>query len=249
MERKIIVVTAAYGHDHIAKLGGQSAVLPIIAAAGADGVEIRRELLGDVSNSALDTLAQAIKTHRLMACYSAPQALYLDNARLNPAIPALLEETRRLNAAWLKLSLGHYESSQQFSTLQQWLLKSGVQLVIENDQTPAGRLAPMQRFAAACRVLNMPLQLTFDMANWLWVDESPERAAQILAPAVGYIHVKAAVTDEHGTRAIALDDADPRWLALLKALPPDAPRGIEFPLQGADLTGVTRHYVTQLRKE
>lgn len=249
MERKIIVVTAAYGHGYIAETGGQAAVVPIIAAAGADGVEIRRELLGSAINDELDTLAQTIRTHQLMACYSAPAALYLDDARLNPAIPALLDEAERLDADWLKLSLGRYESSQQFTLLQQWLSQSQVRLMIENDQTAAGRLAPMQRFAAACRVLNMPLRLTFDMANWLWVNESPQEAAQALAPAVGYIHVKAAVADERGTRAIALDNADPHWLALLKALPPDVPRGIEFPLQGADLTGVTRHYVTLLRKE
>ncbi|OLR84948.1 xylose isomerase, partial [Bacillus sp. MB366] len=44
MARKIIVVTAAYGNDHVKSLGGQAAVLPFIADAGADGVEIRREL-------------------------------------------------------------------------------------------------------------------------------------------------------------------------------------------------------------
>ncbi|MGL4201150.1 MAG: sugar phosphate isomerase/epimerase, partial [Enterobacter roggenkampii] len=32
-------------------------------------------------------------------------------------------------------------------------------------------------------------------------------------------------------------------------LPADAPRGIEFPLEGADLTAVTRHYVNLLREE
>mgnify|MGYP000450638235 CR=1 FL=1 len=41
MARKIIVVTAAYGNDHVKSLGGQAAVLPFIANAGADGVEIR----------------------------------------------------------------------------------------------------------------------------------------------------------------------------------------------------------------
>lgn len=44
MQRKIMVVTAAYGHDAVRSAGGQAAMLPIIAAAGADGVEIRREM-------------------------------------------------------------------------------------------------------------------------------------------------------------------------------------------------------------
>ena len=42
MQRKIFVVTAAYGYEHIQAAGGQKALLPVIAKSGADGVEIRR---------------------------------------------------------------------------------------------------------------------------------------------------------------------------------------------------------------
>ena len=107
----------------------------------------------------------------------------------------------------------------------------------------------MQRFKAACRVMALPVTLTFDMGNWLWVGDSPEEAARHLAPAVSYIHVKAAVPHKEQFRAIAPDRAESRWLDLLNQLPADAPRGIEFPLEGADLTAVTRHYVNLLREE
>lgn len=249
MPRKIIVVTAAYGHDRIAAMGGQQALLPIIAGAGADGVEIRRELLSNTQLDALPELAQQIAGQRLEACYSAPEPLFAEDGKLNPLIPSLLLEAHQLNASWLKLSLGHFRGSSQFSVLQQWLAQSNVPLVVENDQTLCGKLAPMQRFQAACKVLNLPVTLTFDMANWLWVDESPEAAARVLAPSVSYIHVKAAVPHHYHYRAIGLDDAEPRWLELLNNLPADAPRGIEFPLEGRDLTAVTRHYVNLLREE
>ena len=249
MPRKIIVVTAAYGHDRVASLGGQQALLPIIASAGADGVEIRRELLSNLQLDALPDLAKQVAGHNLEACYSAPEPLFAEDGKLNPLIPSLLLEAHQLNARWLKLSLGEFRGSQQFSLLQQWLAQSDVALVVENDQTACGRLAPMQRFQAACRVLNLPVTLTFDMANWLWVDDSPEAAARELASSVSYVHVKAAVPHHYHYRAIALDDADPRWLALLKQLPTDVPRGIEFPLEGRDLVAVTRHYVNLLREE
>lgn len=249
MPRKIIVVTAAYGHDRVASLGGQQALLPIIASAGADGVEIRRELLSNLQLDALPELAKQVAGHNLEACYSAPEPLFAEDGKLNPLIPSLLLEARQLNARWLKLSLGEFRGSQQFSLLQQWLAQSDVALVVENDQTACGRLAPMQRFKAACNVLNLPVTLTFDMANWLWVDDSPEAAARELASSVSYVHVKAAVPHHYHYRAIALDDADPRWLALLKQLPTDVPRGIEFPLEGRDLVAVTRHYVNLLREE
>ncbi|MGY6027309.1 sugar phosphate isomerase/epimerase family protein [Phytobacter sp. AG2a] len=249
MKRKIIVVTAAYGNEQIRALGGQLAVLPIIAEAGADGVEIRRELLSPKELSHLASLSFAIEAHNLLACYSAPEPLCLQDGSLNPRLPALLEEAYTLKALWLKVSLGHYQQKAALEQLRDWLEESGMALVVENDQTECGQLAPMQRFKAACSVLNLPVTLTFDTGNWLWVGDAPEEAARHLAPAVSYIHVKAAVPHHDRFRAVAPDRADERWLSLLNQLPPDAPRGIEFPLEGDDLTAVTRHYVNLLREE
>lgn len=249
MQRKIMVVTAAYGYDHVHAAGGQAAILPVIAEAGADGVEIRREMLTPTELKALPTLASAIEIFGLLACYSAPEPLFLEDGTLNPLLPALLNEAQHLQALWLKVSLGHFTRQEELSRLQEWLENSGMALVVENDQTVCGQLRPMQHFNAACQALNLPISLTFDMGNWLWVGDSPEEAARLLSPAVSYIHVKAAEPCRDSFRAIAPDMGDPRWLALLSALPADVPRGIEFPLQGQDLTAVTRRYVDLLRKE
>jgi hypothetical protein len=108
MARKIIVVTAAYGHDRLQALGGQRAVLPVIAAAGADGVEIRRELFTPQDIDALPLLGADIAQHSLLACYSAPEALFEADGSLNPRLHALLREAKALNALWLKLSLGNF---------------------------------------------------------------------------------------------------------------------------------------------
>ena len=93
----------------------------------------------------------------------------------------------------------------------------------------------------------LPLDMTFDMGNWLWTGEDALQAAHQLSRYVSYVHVKAAVAHRDTFRAIALDDADESWRTLLHALPADAPRGIEFPLEGGDLLAVTRHYVDLLR--
>ena len=249
MARKIIVVTAAYGNDHVKALGGQSAVLPFIAGSGADGVEIRRELFSADELNRLAELAADIERRGLLVCYSAPEALFAADGALNPHLSDLLQEAQTLNALWLKLSLGHFTHHHGLETLRDILRESGMALVVENDQTDCGQLAPMQRFKAACRVNQLPITLTFDMGNWLWVGDSPEEAARHLAPAVSYIHVKAAEPHHSHFRAVPPDEASGRWLALLDNLPADAPRGIEFPLTGHDLTAVTRRYVTLLRED
>ncbi|MBZ7305725.1 sugar phosphate isomerase/epimerase family protein [Klebsiella oxytoca] len=249
MARKIIVVTAAYGNDHVKALGGQSAVLPFIAGSGADGVEIRRELFTPDELSRLAELAADIERRGLLVCYSAPEALFAADGSLNPRLSDFLLEAQTLNALWLKLSLGHFSHHDDLEALREILQESGMALVVENDQTDCGQLAPMQRFKAACRVNQLPITLTFDMGNWLWVGDSPEEAARHLAPAVSYIHVKAAEPHHLQFRAVPPDEASARWLALLNNLPADAPRGIEFPLTGHDLTAVTRRYVKLLRED
>ena len=249
MARKIIVVTAAYGNDHVKALGGQSAVLPFIAGSGADGVEIRRELFTPDELSRLAELAADIERRGLLVCYSAPEALFAADGSLNPRLSDFLLEAQTLNALWLKLSLGHFIHHDDLEALREILQESGMALVVENDQTDCGQLAPMQRFKAACRVNQLPITLTFDMGNWLWVGDSPEEAARHLAPAVSYIHVKAAEPHHSQFRAVPPDEASARWLALLNNLPADAPRGSEFPLTGHDLTAVTRRYVKLLRED
>ncbi|ELD3315014.1 sugar phosphate isomerase/epimerase family protein [Enterobacter hormaechei] len=249
MSRKIMVVTAAYGADQVRQAGGQRAMLPVIAGAGADGVEIRRELFSHDELMALPALGESIELLGLLACYSAPAPLFMPDGTLNPDLPRYLSEASALNALWLKVSLGHFSDKQPLEALRALLDESGMTLVVENDQTDCGQLAPMQRFKAACRVMALPVTLTFDMGNWLWVGDSPEEAARQLAPAVSYIHVKAAVPHKARFRAVAPDQTDSRWRDLLNQLPADAPRGIEFPLEGTDLTAVTRHYVNLLREE
>lgn len=249
MSRKIMVVTAAYGADQVRQAGGQRAMLPVIAGAGADGVEIRRELFSNDELMALPALGESIELLGLLACYSAPAPLFMPDGTLNPDLPRYLSEASALNALWLKVSLGHFSGKQPLEALRALLDESGMTLVVENDQTDCGQLAPMQRFKASCRVNQLPVTLTFDMGNWLWVGDSPEEAARHLAPAVSYIHVKAAEPHHAHFRAVPPDEAPARWLALLDNLPADAPRGIEFPLVGHDLTAVTRRYVNLLREE
>ncbi|YCH30562.1 sugar phosphate isomerase/epimerase [Erwinia sp. PK3-005] len=241
MKPEIIIVTAAYGHQKVAELGGQQALLPIVAEAGADGVEIRRELLAESELQRLSQLAEAIAEHRLKAFYSVPDALFADDGAVNPQLDRYLQEAEQLRAQRLKLSLGAWRPDRETA-----LETRGIRLVVENDQTEYGRLDAIAPFFARQHATS---GMTFDMGNWLWTGDDALAAARLLARHVSYIHVKAAIPHGDSWRAIALDEADNGWRELLKLLPGDVPRGIEFPLQGDDLTAVTRHYVDLLREE
>ena len=248
MKRDVIVVTAAYGQQQVSALGGQQALLPIIAAAGADGVEIRRELFAPQQLTQLPQLAQAITASRLTAFYSVPEALFMPDGSLNPRLDLHFAEAQQLNARMLKYSLGHFQPGFDGSELRDRLAGKTVQLVVENDQTDCGRLTAIERFFHADEKDRIINGMTFDIGNWLWVGDQPLAAAKSLSRHVHYIHVKAAAPYGDGWRALPLDEADSLWRDTLALLPDDAPRAIEFPLEGPDLVAITRHYVDQLHE-
>ncbi|QCR34594.1 sugar phosphate isomerase/epimerase [Nissabacter sp. SGAir0207] len=250
MSREIVVVTAAYGSDRVRELGGQAALLPVIAEAGADSVEIRRELMDQQALDDLPHLAEEIVQYQLGCVYSVPEALFDEDGAVNAGLEGFFLEAQQLGARVMKLSLGHYRAGCDLSALKTLLEAQPVRLVVENDQTPeCGILLPMSAFLRAAAEAGLPLGMTFDMGNWHWVGQAPQRAADTLADHVTYVHVKAAARHAGKWCAVALDNSDGQWRELLDRLPAHAPRGIEFPLEGDDLIAVTRHYVELLRAE
>ncbi len=91
MKREIVIVTAAYGNSVVKDLGGQAELLSVIAAAKADGVEIRRELFSPQELDTLQALAEKIQHHGLFAVYSVPFPLFLSGGELNPDAPQYFE--------------------------------------------------------------------------------------------------------------------------------------------------------------
>lgn len=250
MEREVIVVTGAYGRQAVQQLGGQSAFISLIQQAGADGVEIRRELFTLKELAQLPTLTEQIAAHKLITYYSVPEVLFTAPGKLNPLYAKFQQEAQQLNARAIKFSLGAGAATLTSDQLQSDLGDCTVPILIENDQTDSGTLEPMLTFASDHASLQpSPIHgVTFDMANWLWVGQDPQQAAQHLAPYVSYCHVKAAHSQQGQWQAISVDKADNIWRHLLTYFPSDTPLGIEFPLNGNDLLSVTRYYIDVLRK-
>jgi len=247
MQREIIVVTAAYGKDRVQEAGGQQAMLSILAAAGADGVEIRRELFTTEVQAALPALAAEIARTQLIAFYSVPEALFMTDGSLNPRLEQHLAEAEQLNARLIKYALGHYVPGLNGDELRSRLADRKVRLVVENDQTENGKLAALDAFFQANDESRFCNGMTFDIGNWLWVGEQPLPAADRLRHHVSYIHVKAALPHGDGWRAVPPDAAGDLWRETLARLPNDVPCAIEFPLEGPDLVAVTRRYIDLLR--
>ena len=218
--------------------------------AGADGVEVRSELLVDAA-SELPAIALAVRETVMRVVYSSADPLWTADGTLDmAALQHALDAAQTLGAPRLKMAIGGFGASSRASllALQDCLQAARIELVIENDQTPAaGTLPALQDFFEVAKDQGIFLGMTFDMGNWHWTGECPLLAAAALAPQVRYVHCKGVQRQPQRWVAVPLADSGAPWRAVLRALPADVPWAIEYPLTGDDLLAVTRREIDQLR--
>ena len=240
---KVLISLSSFGAAEVGR-HGQLWCTDLARQAGADGVEVRGEMLRDAATE-LPALAG------LAAVYSSPEGLWTTQGQLDEAALARgLHAAQVLRAPRLKMAIGGFAASSQASLarLKALLYAPQVELVIENDQTPtAGTLPALQAFFAAQAQAGLDLGMTFDMGNWHWQGECPLQAAQALAPHVRYVHCKGVQRLPGKWVAVPLAESVAPWRAVLRALPADMPHAIEYPLIGDDLLAVTRDQVAFIR--
>jgi len=245
----ILISLSAFGAAEVRR-HGQHWFTQLSHAAGADGVEVRSELLQDAVTE-LPAIAQTVRAAGMRVVYSSAEPLWDASGALDlPALKRGIAAAHTLGAPRLKMAIGGFIASSQrtLTTLDDCLQTGKIELVIENDQTPAaGTLAALQDFFDTANDQGIFLGMTFDMGNWHWTGECPLQAASALAPQVRYVHCKGVQRQPQRWIAVPLADSSAPWRAVLRALPADVPWAIEYPLAGDNLLAVTRHEIDQLR--
>lgn len=264
----VVIVASAFGVDAIRR-DGHEAWLKAAAQAGAAGFEVRRELFASEEQArlpALGSLGRSIEALGMWSVYSTPAKLYSVTGLLNEAALRLaIEEADALGARFVKLQLGGFaggvagegehagEGAVQNDThsarIKTCLSDASARLVVENGQLTQGGL--INQFTGLFDALRAEghadvLGMTFDIGNWQWPGESPVEAARKLAKHVEYIHCKAVTGDDARRFAVAPAEDDPICAAVMKILPRDVPRGIEFPFEPNRQAADAGHYVRWL---
>lgn len=249
--RGALVSLTAFGADEVRR-HGQSWFARLALAAGADGVEVRGELLGRDAEGELDALAAQAAEAGLVRVYSSPTGMWDAAGRFDEAaVRECLERADRLGAGWLKMSIGGFASRapSELAALRTLLDDHPVELLVENDQTEsAGTVPALAAFFRMADEAGVSLGMTFDMGNWHWVGECPLRAADAFASRVRYVHCKGVLRRPDRWVAVPLESSAAPWRAVLRALPAAAPRAIEYPLTGADLARITGQALDALRR-
>eukprot|EP01133_Synstelium_polycarpum_P002318 gene2318-2627_t len=242
----VSISLSSYGAD-LVRQQGQLSFVEVLAAAGAQRIEWREELL---TTEQPHELAQAAADQGLECVFSSPLELWVaGRSQPNAELAATLDRAQAFGARWLKVSLGYFTDTNDLDSLSALLNRHPVKLLVENDQTlHGGRIEPMQRFFNEIERLAVPVKMTFDIGNWQWQDQSATTAARLLGRHVDYLHCKAVARRADG-KLVALPPgaADLHlWEQLLKHMTQGITRAVEFPLQGNDLVPVTAQQVATL---
>ena len=244
----VSISLSSYGAD-LVRQQGQLSFVEVLAAAGAQRIEWREELL---TTEHPHELAQAAADQGLECVFSSPLELWVaGRSQPNAELAATLDRAQAFGARWLKVSLGYFTDTNDLDSLSALLNRHSVKLLVENYQTlHGGRIEPMQRFFNEIERLAVPVKMTFDIGNWQWQDQSATTAARLLGRHVDYLHCKAVARRADG-RLVALPPGATDlhlWEQLLKHMTQGITRAVEFPLQGDDLIEVTAQQVATLAR-
>lgn len=193
---------------------------------GADGIEVRRERLTDISTE-LGILKRSIKASGLdPVIYSVPIELWQDSYSLNPLAETSIKEAEFLNATHIKFSLGRFDSNHANKDIfEDWLetnLPRNMKILIENDQsTYGGTLLPILSFFQWKKEISVGM--TFDVGNWTVNKEDWLDAYHSLNQWIEYLHLKSVTKSKEGW------ESKPSSNEHLK-IPFPAFTAIEFPL-------------------
>lgn len=248
----VFTTTASLGEWAVAH--GSEACVGLAAASGCAGVELRRELFGGKPPN-LALLRAGFAEKSLICVYSAPVELWTMTGELNKEeLDGILAEALSAGAWLVKTSLGHYRrETGQLDQLKRYLEESipagnPLRLTVENDQTAhGGNLGSLLEFFGDCRKAGLPIGLTFDAGNWLYTGVDSLEAAKVMAEHVVYIHLKHVDIVQGKPVTLPLPaEAGSLWRQVLRLLPTDVPRTIEFPVAGEDLGDALRKYVQMI---
>lgn len=189
-----------------------------ISEGGADGVELRRELMPAGINP--EEIRRQLNHLKLTCFYSAPVPIWREDGLLNAEeIKKVFSEADELGAELLKVNLGSYKQGISEMNALSKITSVPFQLTVENDQTEAGgNLENMRDFLQDAKKCGMSIKMTFDLGNWEVTGQDAKEAYRILKNDIAYLHLKNAAKTNGKWRSMAIHP-DEWWPEMMSGIP------------------------------
>ncbi len=234
------------------------AAIRLAGEAGADGFELRRELLpAELTADEIKRIRAALATLPAPPFYSIPQPVFRHGRFEREPVTRALTEARALGCRLAKFAPGDTlrPDDAAFDAFCATLAAAqdaapGTLVSLENDQTQVSAdLAAWAHLFERAAGRHCTLGMTFDLGNWDCLDMDATQAARTLGRYVVYVHAKAVRRADDAWVSVPFRQATTPHPALAY-LPQYAPRAIEFPMPADGnnaLCEQLRAYVTWLR--
>lgn len=239
----IVISLSSFGATEV-KRHGQAWFVNVVRNAGADGVEIRSELLSRPND---ELLLIARQCEGIKTIYSCADPLFTAQGELvDAALDLAIHCAGVIRAEIIKFSIGGgaNASQEQMQMLAGRLHGSGLPVLIENDQSnAAGSIFQLKRFFRKASNCGLDLGMTFDIGNWHWAGECPKLASAAFLDRIQYVHTKGVLKQATRWVAVPIADSQAPWKSILDAMPANCPWAVEFPL-----VGVTHREIIRLKE-
>lgn len=200
-----------------------------------EGIELRREYFSTDSQKRENEFLSILETGKLKGwkiMYSVPESLFIETG-LNPAFKNWLEEAKQLNVESMKVNIGNLDGIAKVSNSEwmDYLKDSTVKVTIENDQTQEnGYLSSVLKGLYLISEQQLPIGYTFDLGNWLVMDEEPLEAFQKTQEFISVLHLK---NMNESAQPVLLDQGILNWREYIKK---DWPIVLEYPMNFEEIT-------------
>lgn len=160
-----------------------------------DGIEVRGEMFSENP----ETRREEFQAYREIAdeedwdLYISYPELFFDINGVRPEIEDFLKESNTFGCKSAKFYAGNVEGilNTNIEAFQEMLSQYNVQLTIENAQTVEnGTLENMLLSLDNVRTQNLPFGFTFDLGNWIVMDENPKSAYDATKDFITVFHLK-----------------------------------------------------------
>lgn len=209
----------------------QAAFFSEIKELGIMKIEVRREYVQNQKD--LEEIKHKAAALDIELFYAVPETLF-EGGQLLPLskLEGFFKEAQFLGAKQVKFTAGYATEldQEELDQLKQLLSTYGIEnLTLENGQDPSfAKAETVKDFVQTLRDMGLPVTITFDTGNCLYVEENPLDSFMLLKEAVSYVHLKDV---SKATLTPTLNgEGDVPTKEILEQVPSSVNVAIEYPL-------------------